>query len=103
MPIYVLSDDPSSGIISASPSVTVDPSDVVFGSYRTLIGDGVTTNIVINHNSGTRDINVEVIRASSPYDVVKVDVEMTTTNSVTLRFASAPTIDGYRVLIRPTE
>lgn len=103
MPIYVLSDESDSGIVSTSSAVSVDPDDVVSGSFQAVVGDGVSTNIVVTHNGGTRDMSVEVYRNSDPFDVVRVDVEMTTTNTVTLRFASAPSTNEYRVLIRPTE
>ncbi len=102
MPLYILSDDPSSGIVT-SPSVGVDPTLVVSGSFQALIGDGTSTDITVTHNRGTRDMSVEVFRVASPYDVVKVDIDITTTNAITLHFAVAPATNEYRVLIRPTE
>jgi hypothetical protein len=60
---------------------------------------GTTTSEVITHNLGTRDCVVQVIRASSPWDVVECDIEMTTTNTITLRFASAPAAGEYRVVV----
>ena len=60
---------------------------------------GTTTSEVITHNLGTRDCVVQVIRASSPWDVVECDIEMTSTNTITLRFASAPAAGEYRVVV----
>lgn len=60
---------------------------------------GTTTSEVITHNLGTRDCVVQVIRAASPWDVVECDIEMTSTNTITLRFASAPAAGEYRVVV----
>jgi len=51
------------------------------------------------HNLGTRDVSVAVYANSSPYGEVEVDVDHTSTNAVTLTFASAPTAGAYRVVI----
>jgi hypothetical protein len=51
------------------------------------------------HNLGTRDVTVAVYANSSPYAEVEVDVDHTSTNAVTLTFASAPTAGAYRVVI----
>ena len=51
------------------------------------------------HNLGTRDVTVAVYANSSPYGEVEVDVDHTSTNAVTLTFASAPTAGAYRVVI----
>jgi hypothetical protein len=51
------------------------------------------------HNLGTRDVTVAVYSNSSPYGEVEVDVDHTSTNAVTLTFASAPTAGAYRVVI----
>lgn len=67
--------------------------------YATDIGDTTNTDIVITHNLGTRDALVQVREAGSPYDQVNVDVEYTTTNTVTLRFAVAPAANAYRAIV----
>jgi hypothetical protein len=65
-----------------------------------ITGDSSTTAFTITHNLGTRDIQVQVYDAASPYDTVEVDVERTGTNAVEIRFASAPTTGtNYRVVI----
>jgi hypothetical protein len=58
-----------------------------------------STAPVLTHNLGTRDVIVQVRRTSAPYDEVMVDVEATTTSTVTLRFAVAPTASLYRATI----
>lgn len=65
-----------------------------------ITGDSTITSFTITHNLGTRDVQVQVYDAASPYDTVEVDVERTNTNSTTIRFASAPTTGtNYRAVI----
>lgn len=67
--------------------------------YQANVGDGSATQFTVTHNLNTRDVLVQVIRNSAPYDSVIVDMERDTVNSVVLRFAAAPTSNQYRVLI----
>lgn len=86
------------GITASANSIAV--SSVVVRQYAAAIGDGSTTNIVVTHNLGTQDIQVTVRNASSPFEQVLVDNEATTTNTATLRFATAPTTNQYRVIVQ---
>lgn len=67
--------------------------------YQANIGDDSATQFTVTHNLGTRDVLVQVMRNSAPYDVVVVDVERDTTNAVVIRFAEAPTTNQYRVVL----
>jgi hypothetical protein len=58
-----------------------------------------TTAHVTTHGLATRDITVAVYDNNSPWAEVFPDVEHTSTNTVTIRFATAPTADQYRVVI----
>lgn len=95
-------------------AVTITPAfSSITGKPTTLAGYGITdapkkfsqaiaggaTSEVITHNLGTRDAIVQVFRSTSPYDQVECDIEMTTTNTTTLRFATAPSAGEYRVVI----
>jgi len=60
---------------------------------------GTALTEVITHNLNTRDCTVQVVRATTPWDTVECDVEMTSTTTITLRFASAPTAGEYRVVV----
>ncbi|HSG52094.1 MAG TPA: hypothetical protein VLA40_08290 [Rheinheimera sp.] len=60
---------------------------------------GTATSEVITHNLNTRDCTVQLVRATTPWDTVEADVEMTSVNTITLRFASAPTAGEYRVVV----
>ena len=62
------------------------------------IGDGNATAIAVTHSLGTDDVLVEVYDASSKETVI-CDVDRTSTNAVTLTFASAPASNAYKVVI----
>lgn len=66
--------------------------------YAAAIAGGATSE-VITHNLNTRDCCVQVVRAASPWDTVECDIEMTTVNTITLRFAVAPSAGGYRIVV----
>lgn len=67
--------------------------------YSADVGDNTNTVFVITHNLGTRDVLVQVRYASGTYALVETDVEMTSTNTITLRFNVAPTTSQFRVTI----
>lgn len=94
----VLAVGAGSGISVAADAVAVNSS--VARVYAAAIGDGSTTNIVVTHSLGTRDIAVTVRNASSPYEEVIVDNEATSTTTCTLKFATAPTSGQYRVIVQ---
>ena len=67
--------------------------------FQQTIGDGSATQYVVTHNLNTRDVQATVYRNSGAFDEVITDVEYTTVNSVTIRFASAPASNAFRVVI----
>lgn len=67
--------------------------------YSEDVGDNSSTVIVVTHGLGSRDVVVSVRRATTPWDVIICDVEMTSTTTITLRFAVAPTTAEFRVTI----
>jgi hypothetical protein len=67
--------------------------------YNTLIGDGAATSYTVTHNLGTTNVTVVISRVASPYDIVMADVELTSTNSVTIKFASAPSSNQFKVVV----
>jgi hypothetical protein len=65
-----------------------------------ITGDAATTAFTITHNLGSRDVQIQVYDAASPYDTVEVDVERTNTTTATIRFATAPIVGAnYRVVV----
>lgn len=69
-------------------------------SSSTITGNGSTASFTVTHNLGTRDVVVMVYQSASPYAQIFTDVEMATTNTVTVRFA-ANVANGtaYRVVV----
>jgi hypothetical protein len=57
------------------------------------------TSYVVTHNLGTQDAMVQVSETASPYAKVEVDVELTSANTITLRFATAPSAGAYKVVV----
>lgn len=66
--------------------------------YAVAITGGATSE-VITHNLNTRDCSVQLVRATTPWDTVEADVEMTSVNTITLRFAVAPSAGEYRIVV----
>lgn len=70
------------------------------GQYAADVGNGSATTITVTHSLGSRDVIVQVYRNSGNYDEVIVETRRTTTNAVDLVFATAPTSNQYRVVVR---
>jgi hypothetical protein len=68
-------------------------------TYSATIGDGTNTEYTLAHNLGSRDVVVVTRNAASPYEVIDVRWEATTTSTVKLHFSSAPSANSVRVSI----
>jgi hypothetical protein len=66
--------------------------------YATTFGDGSAVDYTITHSLGTQDVHVSVYEVSSTIMVIP-DMEVTGSNTLTLRFAVAPTTNQYRVVV----
>lgn len=96
--LVLASPNGSSGVMSPRALMAADIPDLAYMKrYAANIPNNA--NPVINHALGTRDVTVTVYRNSTPWDTVLCDVERTDTNNVTLRFATAPSANEYRVVI----
>jgi hypothetical protein len=67
--------------------------------YTTTIGNASATSFNVDHNLDTRYVTVQVFEAASPYAQIEADVEHTTADRVTIKFASAPGTGEYEVVI----
>jgi hypothetical protein len=67
--------------------------------YAVLIGDGSATSYTVTHSLNTRDVTVAIYRNSGNYDEVIADVEHTSVNAVTVKFAAAPASNAFRVVV----
>ena len=65
--------------------------------YTTTIGNGSDSTFTITHSLGTRDVVVVARNAASPYEVIDVRWEATTTGTVTLDFSAPPSSSSVRV------
>jgi hypothetical protein len=62
------------------------------------VGDGTATSIAVVHAFNTRDVTIQVYDAAS-YDTVIADTVRTDANTVTVTFATAPTLNAYIVVV----
>lgn len=67
--------------------------------YTTSIGDGAAVNYTVTHNLNTQDVTVMIREVASPYAMVLADIEMSTVNTIIVKFALAPTSNQYRIII----
>jgi hypothetical protein len=67
--------------------------------FTATIGDGSATSYTVTHNLNTRDLAVSVYRNSGNFDQVGCDIEHTSVNSVTIKFAAAPTANQFAVCV----
>lgn len=70
------------------------------GKFTTLLGDGAQTSFVVMHLLGTKDVSVTCFEASGTFEEVIPDVEHTSADTVTVRFATAPTSGQYRLVVQ---
>ena len=75
-------------------------SAVSSGTFAATVGNGTDTTLTVTHNLGTRDVIVQVFQNGSNYSEVLVETRRATTNTVELIFASAPSSNQYRVVVR---
>jgi hypothetical protein len=67
--------------------------------FSQVIGDNTATSFTVTHNFGTRDVVAQVYRNSGNYDLVLVDVNLTSTNQVQVVFNTAPAASSYKVVV----
>jgi hypothetical protein len=68
------------------------------GKYAATFGDGSTLSYVITHNLNTNDVIVGVFFVGTPFQVVECEKQLTSVNTVTLLFGSAPASNSLHVV-----
>lgn len=63
------------------------------------IGNGVLTTIPVTHNLGTKDVTVQIFENNADYNQVEADVQHTSLDEITVKFAVAPSTNEYRVVV----
>lgn len=75
-------------------------SVLTIGRYSTPIGDGSANQYTVTHNFNSRDVHAKVYRASGAYDEVICDLEYTTVNTITVRFAASIASNAFIVSVK---
>jgi hypothetical protein len=66
--------------------------------YAETLGSSATS-YTITHNLGTTDVTVQIFEAASPFAQVEADVKRTSSSTVTVDFAIAPSAGEYKVVV----
>lgn len=73
--------------------------DANVGGYAANVGNGTNTSFALTHGLNTRDVIVSIYD-NATFEEVITDVTLTSTTVVTVSFATAPTSNAYRVVIK---
>lgn len=73
---------------------------VAVRKFAAAVGDGASLAIVVTHNLNNQDVTVALYSATAAFAEAVCDVEHTSVNTVTLRFAVAPTAGQYRCVVQ---
>lgn len=95
-PPSIIAQDTSNRFVSDTEKATWNGKA---GKYSASMGNASATSFVITHNLNTQDVVVALRETASPYSIVYADVEATSVNTITVKFATAPTTNQYRVTI----
>jgi len=66
--------------------------------YAETLGASATS-YTITHNLATTDVTVQIFESASPFAQVEADVKRTSSNTVTVDFAIAPSAGEYKVVV----
>ena len=66
--------------------------------FVATVGNATDKAFVITHNLNSRDLVFSIRQTGTPYAMVQTDVEFTTANTATVKFAVAPAANEYTVI-----
>jgi hypothetical protein len=98
----IFDNPPDSGSVRVSIYAALAGSsfpDLEGTTFVGRFGDGEATVIPVIHDLGTRNVFIQVRNAESPYELLNVAWESTSTNITTFYFDSAPDEDSIQILI----
>jgi hypothetical protein len=87
----------SGQILTSLGNGSVDWQNTVNG-YSVQVGNGVANIFAVEHNLNVGNVFVTVLDQTSGY-IVTANVQVTTANSVIVRFDSVPTVNQYKVSV----
>lgn len=67
--------------------------------YSVAVGNGSATSFVVIHSLNSQDVTVTIRETASPYNIVMTDVQITSVNTITVIFATAPASGKYTVTV----
>lgn len=85
-------------VLSSSYSLTASYA-LSSNTFTTSIGNGTLTDIGVTHNLGTRDLIIQLYD-NTTYETILCDITRTTVNHITCSFATPPSLNQYRVVIK---
>ncbi len=86
------------GVSNVNWVVWTSPNAGGASKYSEIIGNNTDTIFAIQHNLNTFDVVVGIYDASTGAQV-KVDVVVTTNQTIEVRFAYPPALNSYRVVV----
>jgi hypothetical protein len=84
--------------------VTLDDTQASQSAYPATDSDVVSLandgkDYIITHSLGTLDVTVTLREVGGDKEIIQTNIVITDTNTITIKFATAPTAGVYRVTI----
>jgi len=100
---------PANTIKGNNTGATANITDITIAQLATMfagtlmrmfsVACAAAVTTTVTHNFNTRNVTIDVYRATTPWDSVECDKERLDANNVTIRFATAPTAGQYTIVV----
>ena len=67
--------------------------------YEAVLGDGINTEFVVNHNLHNVNVVAQVVKNASPWQRVEVDIEADDIDNLRVKFSLPPDVDSYKIIV----